>query len=282
MSNQFRYLLTSEQMVATLRRVHTEDEVMARVAVGDWDRIGALQHAMLRNLGVGPGTRVVEAGCGPGRLAEQLARHEGLHYLGVDIVPQVLDYARRKVARADFRFVHVDRIALPAPDESADVVVCLGLFQHILPEESYVYLEEARRVLRPGGRVVFSFHEYASAQGWAVFERSLAWVRNRTLAGTLNVLLHRDDLRLWAERLGFAVEALHEPQERFIVVDGTEGEAGPLARGVHAFGQGIGVFGKPLTGAALEEDEKAQAAARRRAARARRERATDANERDDD
>ena len=280
MSNQFRYLLTYEQMVATLLRVHGEDEAMARVAIGDWDRIGALQHALLRGIGVGPGSRVVEAGCGPGRLAAQLARHEGLQYLGVDIVPQVLDYARRKVGRPDFRFVHVDRIALPAPDESADVVVCLGLFPHILAEESYLYLDEARRVLRPGGRVVFSFQDYASPNGWAVFERNLQWVRNRALAGTLNVFLNPGDVRLWAERLGFEVEALREAQERFIVVDGAMAGDG-LAQGVHPFGLCVGIFVKPMTVPDEAEDEQALAAARRRAARARRERATDAAEDDE-
>lgn len=275
MSNQFRYLLSAEQLVSTLLRVHGEDEAMARVAIGDWERIGALQHALLRSLGVGPGSSVVEGGCGPGRLAERLAQHEGLRYLGVDIVPQVLDYARRKVGRPDFRFIHVDRVSLPAPDESADVVVFLCLFPHILPEESYLYLEEARRVLRPGGRVVFSFQDYDSVPGWAAFERSLSWVKNRALAGTLNVFLHRDDARLWAERLGFEVEAIREAQERFISVE-TGGK-----EGVQPYGQCVAVLVKPaMAGASPEEDEQALAAARRRAARARRERATDAAEDD--
>jgi SAM-dependent methyltransferase len=281
MSNQFRYLLTYEQLVATLLRAHPEDEAMARIAVGDWERVGALQHALLRSLGIGPGSQVVEVGCGPGRLAGQLARHEGLQYLGVDIVPQVLDYARRKTGRPDFRFIHVDRIALPTPDESADVVVFFGVFPHILPEESYLYLEEARRVLKPGGRAVFTFHDFASPNAWRVFEKNLQWVRERALAATLNIFLHRDDLRIWAERLGFEVEALRAGQERCVVVDAAE--ATPvLPAGVHGFGQCLGIFAKPRPGQDEAGEERARAAARRRAARLRRERATDAAEADED
>src|SRR3712207_6851625 len=55
---------------------------------------------------------------------------------------------------------------------------------HLLHEESYLYLMEAHRALRPGGRVVFSFLEFPVPEAWKVFEANLAWVRNRDRKST--------------------------------------------------------------------------------------------------
>lgn len=245
MSSQLRYLLTYEQMVANLLRTCPEEEAMARAVGGDYHLVGALEHALLRGLGLGPGASVVDVGCGSGRLAVQLARYEGLRYLGLDVVPALLDYARRKAGRPDFRFERVDRIALPAADASADFVVFFSVFTHLLHEESYVYLQEALRVLKPGGRAVFSFLEYDLEGAWQVFEGNVEWVRNRSLAGHLNVFLNRRDLRLWARRLGFRVEAMHAGDERFVTVDAASATEA-LPPGTYALGQSVCVFRKPL------------------------------------
>ncbi len=265
MSSQFRYVLTYEQMVAALLTAHPEEEAMARAAIGDWNRVGALQHALLRSLGVGPGSAVVDVGCGPGRLAGQLARHEGLSYLGVDVVPRLLDYARRTAGRPGFRFIHVDRIALPAEDDSADLVAFFGVFPHILPEESYLYLAEALRVLKPGGRAVFSFYDFGSANAWRVFEANLDWIRNRALAGMLNLFLGREDMRVWATKLGFEVEALRAGDERFLRIEPAEATEA-LPAGNHPFGQSVAVFRKPEA-IAEEEDRRGDRATERRTAR---------------
>lgn len=261
MTGQFRYLQSYDQMVASLLRAVPEEEAMARAVGGDYERIGTLEHAFLRNLGLRAGASVVDVGCGSGRLASQLARYEGLRYLGVDVVPALLDYARRRVGRPDFRFEAVDRIALPAADASADFVVFFSVFTHLLHEESYVYLQEALRVLKPGGRAVFSFLEMDVPGAWEVFEANVAWVRNRTVAGHLNVFLHPAELRLWSRRLGFRLEAMQRGDQPGIVVDAASAN-GTVPAGTYALGQSLCVLRKPRAQpAALREQEKA---ARRR------------------
>lgn len=159
------------------------------------------------------------------------------------MVPELLDYARRRAGRPDFRFEKVDAARLPFDALAADFCVFFSVFTHILPEESYVYLEEAHRVLKPGGKAVFSFLEHASALSRPVFDANLAWVRERHMAGHLNTFLHRADLRLWAGRIGFEVAALHLGESRFIEVD-AECAAPKVAEGLYALGQSVCVLRK--------------------------------------
>jgi SAM-dependent methyltransferase len=175
----------------------------------------------------------------------QLRRYPGLRYVGTDVVPQLLDYARRKVGRPDFRFEMVDAIQLPVPDAEADFVAFFSVFTHLLHEESYVYLQEAYRALRPGGKVVFSFLEFRLQGAWPVFEANLDWVRKRYHAGHLNVFMHRADLTLWAERLGFELVAFQDGATPFIPV-AAESATETVPAGTYALGQSACILRKPL------------------------------------
>lgn len=245
MSSQFRYLQSYQQMVSGLLQLFPEDEAVSRAVGGNYEYFGVLEHALLRAHGLTPESSVIDVGCGSGRLAMQLRRYPRLRYVGTDVVPHLLDYARRKTGRPDFRFEPVDAITLPVPDAEADFVAFFSVFTHLLHEESYVYLQEAHRALRPGGKVVFSFLEYALQGAWPVFEANLDWVRKRYLAGHLNVFMHRADLTLWAERLGFEVVAFQDGATPSIVVDSTTAtEAVPP--GTYALGQSACILRKPL------------------------------------
>lgn len=243
MSSQFRYLLTPEQVITTLLRAHPEAEAMEIAVGGDFERIGVLEHALMREAGLRPDSQVVDVGCGAGRLAVQLARHPGLRYLGTDVVPAVLDHARRRAGRPDFRFIHVDRVSIPSADGSVDMVCFFSVLTHLLHEESFLYLQEAHRVLKPGGKIVFSFFEHATAVGEVVFAANLDWVRKRIVASQLNIFLHRSDIRLWARRIGFRVEALRDGEIGSVTVGPAEATQAVPA-GPHAFGQSICVLRK--------------------------------------
>jgi len=94
---------------------------------------------------------VIDAGCGDGSLTELLAERFA-RVIAVDHSPERLAAARDRLAKkgVDCRLGEVD--ALPVPAASADAVF-LSLVLHHVPELRPVLLE-ARRVLRPGGRVV--------------------------------------------------------------------------------------------------------------------------------
>jgi ubiquinone/menaquinone biosynthesis C-methylase UbiE len=110
---------------------------------------------------VGPASRVLELGCGTGRLTLPLAR-AGHEVTGIDLSPAMLARAREKLAaettavrsRVTLLEGDVRRIALAAP--SFDVIVApFRVLQHV--ESIADQLDGhsgARRYLRPGGRLV--------------------------------------------------------------------------------------------------------------------------------
>lgn len=244
MSGQLEFLQSYRAVVDANLAAYPEDEAMARSVGGHYELFGALEHQLLRQLGLGDGAHVVDIGCGAGRLASRLVGYPGIRYSGTDIVPKLLEYTRRKcAARPDFRFHLTDRIEIPAEITNADFVTFFSVFTHLLHEESYVYLEEAARILNPGGKIVVSFLEYAVDHNWGVFMSNVDWVKQRSYLGHINIFMHRDDFLAWAPRLGLQVLQFHSGDDPFIVID--KAAATPDVRANrYAFGQSVCVLTK--------------------------------------
>ena len=95
----------------------------------------------------------LEIGCGPGRLLRPMSRHFGeIH--GVDVSDEMVRLARERLADVPNARVHATSGADLAPfaAETFDFVYSYAVFQHIPSREVvFRYLEETRRVLKPGG-----------------------------------------------------------------------------------------------------------------------------------
>jgi SAM-dependent methyltransferase len=143
------------------------------VGVGDFRATGEEFLGHFRELGgLRPDDRVLEMGCGIGRMARVLApvlRPPG-SYDGFDIVASGIAWCQERYrgTAAPFRFLHADlrntaynpQGALPADayrfpygDGAFDLVIATSLFTHLLPAAAEHYLSEAARVLAPGGRL---------------------------------------------------------------------------------------------------------------------------------
>lgn len=105
------------------------------------------------HLGVGPGTAVLELGCGPGRNAVWLAG-QGATVHALDLSPEALSWGRERATAAGVavRFERADVLRWTPPTDGYDVVVDSGCFHHLPPHRRVSYLELLRRALRPGGR----------------------------------------------------------------------------------------------------------------------------------
>jgi SAM-dependent methyltransferase len=120
---------------------------------------------------------VLELGCGYGRVAFRLAE-VAARILGIDAAPESLALARQ-LAGVDSRceFLLMDASALTFGDQMFDVVVCIqnGICAFAVNPEELV--REGMRVLRPGGRALFSTY---AAEFWS--ER-LRWFECQAAAG---------------------------------------------------------------------------------------------------
>ena len=237
------FLKSYPNHLAHLRTALPSDAAIEAAVGGEFITMGQLECAMLRSLGLAHGQLVVDVGCGSGRLALQLSSVPGLRYLGTDIVPEFLEHARRISRRDDWDFVATDGQAIPCADGIADFVCFFSVFTHLPHDDSYRYLREAKRVLRPGGRVVFSFLEFAIACHWEIFEDYVARARSDY---HWNQFIDRHAIEQWARHIGLRVEQIadgdkpHIPlSERLTWQDGRElGAFGCL-------GQSVAVLAKP-------------------------------------
>jgi SAM-dependent methyltransferase len=98
------------------------------------------------------GEKILDLGCGNGRFAELFA---GEDYIGADISEALLHIARSR--QPDKTFLLCQPLALPFADSSFDGVFCLAVLHHLPSREMRgKFLEEIRRVLKPGGRLVLT------------------------------------------------------------------------------------------------------------------------------
>lgn len=121
-------------------------------------------------------SNVLEIGCGLGRIAfplRYILSSEG-SYDGFEICREKIDFLNQNFhpAHPNFRFVwanvhntfynpagqvRAETYSFPYADSSFDLVYAASVFTHMLPTAAENYFRETARVLKPGGRSVFSF-----------------------------------------------------------------------------------------------------------------------------
>jgi len=136
----------------------------------DGGRARALQEDLLGRATIRAGERVLDVGCGPGRLTLAAARAAGPtgETLGIDAAPEMVALATRKAARAgsSARFREGAIESLPVPDDHFDVALASMMIHHLTPELQRRGVAEVRRALAPGGR--FLIVETAATPGHGV------------------------------------------------------------------------------------------------------------------
>ncbi len=119
--------------------------------------IRGLREEALAGLDLRPGTSLLDAGCGLGEYALEVAPHvlPGGRVVGVDASRQLVERARHAadLATSPVEFLVDDVRALSFADASFDVVRCERVLQHLTPADAAIAVAEFARVTRPGGTI---------------------------------------------------------------------------------------------------------------------------------
>jgi SAM-dependent methyltransferase len=100
-------------------------------------------------MAVTPGMQVLDVACGTGDWLSVLA-DRGCVPHGTDISRKAIDVCRQRMPKGEFHTGAAE--TLPYPDDSFDLVTCLGSLEHFLDQPGA--LREMRRVSRPGAQLL--------------------------------------------------------------------------------------------------------------------------------
>jgi SAM-dependent methyltransferase len=147
LENQRHWNAMAPEWVASGARAWTETEP----SWGTW-HVPEAEVPMLA--GLEPGHRAIELGCGTGYVSAWMARR-GARVTGIDMSIEQLTSARRFASEhaLDIDFVHGNAERTPFEDASFDFAI--SEYGAAIWCDPYVWIPEAHRLLRPGGRLVF-------------------------------------------------------------------------------------------------------------------------------
>jgi cyclopropane-fatty-acyl-phospholipid synthase len=172
LGNDFYSLWLDEQLLYTCAYFESPELTLEQAQVAKMDHV-------CRKLGLQPGERVVEAGCGWGALALHMARHYGVSVRAYNVSREQIAYARERARREGLagrvEFVEDDYRSIR---ESYDAFVSVGMLEHV-----------GRGSFGELGRVIAACLDRASGRGLLHFigrdrPRPLnAWIRRRIFPG---------------------------------------------------------------------------------------------------
>ena len=127
--------------------------------------------------GFSPGGRGLDFGCSSGRVVRGLAAaYPEVEWHGCDPVPESVKWAQANLPGIRFQ-VSQPNPPLAYPDAFFELVFAISIWSHFSEPAALRWLEEMRRIIRPGGHLVITTHGY----------QAVAWLGERQLyeAGAL-------------------------------------------------------------------------------------------------
>ena len=146
-SNEFYRLWLDPWMIYSCAYFTRRDEDLAQAQVNKLNHI-------CRKLGLKPGHRLLDIGCGWGGLLIHAATHFGIEGEGITLSQNQADLAQQRIYDAGLQdrvFVRVQDYRELKEWESYDAIVSVGMVEHVGRTKLPNYFQQAFRLLKPGG-----------------------------------------------------------------------------------------------------------------------------------
>ncbi|MBT3292680.1 class I SAM-dependent methyltransferase [Candidatus Peregrinibacteria bacterium] len=133
---------------------------------------------------ISKGSKVLDIGCGNGRLFPFLRDEFNVSYTGMDNSKELIEIAKKRYPEASFEVA--DALALPYEDETFDFVTSFAVLHHIPGElNRQKFVEEITRVLKPNGKALITV--------WNVFQpRYIKYLKWRRLKKIFNLITKKN------------------------------------------------------------------------------------------
>ncbi len=148
-SNEFYRLLLGPSMTYSCAVFRDPSESLEQAQTNKYELI-------CRKLGLEPGMRLLDVGCGWGGMVLHAAAHHGVRAVGVTISKRQAELAEKRAVEAglsdlvEFRTQDYREIA----DGPFDAISSIGMFEHVGEARLSDYFQRLRSLLRPGGRLL--------------------------------------------------------------------------------------------------------------------------------
>ena len=162
-SNEFYRLVLGPSMAYSCARFRHEDEDLETAQEAKFDNI-------CLKLGLRPGMRLLDVGCGWGSMVLHAARHYGVEAVGITLSSQQADLARKRVAEAgltgqvDIRLQDYRQLAA----ERFDAISSIGMFEHVGRARRAEYFALLTACLTVRGRLL---NHAISTPGGSAYDR---------------------------------------------------------------------------------------------------------------
>lgn len=147
--NDFYEIVLGPSMVYSCAYWPTPDSTLEQA---QWDKL----ELVCRKLGLRPGLRLLDVGCGWGSMAIHAAREHGVSVVGVTLSQEQAAYARKRVADEGL----TDKVEIRVQDYRDvrdgpyDAVSSIGMAEHVGAERYLEYADDLYSLLKPGGRLL--------------------------------------------------------------------------------------------------------------------------------
>ncbi len=113
---------------------------------------------------------ILDFGCGCGRVTRHFSKLDGVEIHGCDYNGRLVNWCAKSLTFADFS---TNQLAppLPYPDNKFDLAYALSVFTHWGQDFQFAWIDEMRRVIKPGGHLLMTTHGESYLPGLSSEER---------------------------------------------------------------------------------------------------------------